>query len=383
MLFVTDIHEDFNSTARLCRWLQQCDRVFDAVLVGGDLNTLSYDEADDEAAQDSAMRKFRRIVSAIAQCAPGARIFFVPGNHDPVSLFGPNNTSGDGALDFACDNGQRARNLHGRHAELAPCLHIVGFGGSSPAFEGVYGSGAPVADGTDGTNGTDGVGDARDTLLGTRVVWQGFPLSESQVAAGMQGTWERWCAAAGLRGGCADNEIGNNGHDGTTAILLVHCGPSCVGTTEMACADPNDPSHGPRPRLVQSASAESGVSPRDVIRSGSSASLQFACRRDVQRVVPLMLHGHTHAADGTSRVGAMQVLNPGSLRYGGRFGTIRVNRAARGWSVSELGLHTLDGAEAALRVRAPARPTSTLVGSWLAAATMGALCASVFRVQLF
>ena len=195
--------------------------------------------------------------------------------------------------------------------------------------------------------------------------------------------WERWrrCGAAVDFAHGGVSEISNDGHDTTTAILLVHCGPSCVGTTEMACADPNDPSCGPRLRLVQSANAASGVSPRDVIRSGSAATLQFACRQDVQRVVPLMLHGHTHAADGVTRIGAMQVMNPGSLRYGGRFGTIRMSRGARGWSVSEVGLHTLDGVEAALRPHKTSLSSFTWSGPWLGVATMGvatALWLSVF-----
>ena len=257
MLFVTDIHEDFDGTARLCRWLQLCHRDFDAILVGGDLNTLRYNEANDEVAQKGAMLNFRRLVSAIARSAPGARVFFVPGNHDPVSLFGLKNADGSGVIDFTCDNGQCAHNLHGRHAELSPGLHILGFGGSSPAFEGVYGSDSQVVDSADGTDGTDEVSGSRDTLVGTRVVWQGFPLAESEVAAGMNRTWERWrrwCAAADLANGGV-SEIGNDGRDAITAILLVHCGPSCVGTTEMACADPDDPSCGPRPWLVQSANA--------------------------------------------------------------------------------------------------------------------------------
>ena len=57
--------------------------------------------------------------------------------------------------------------------------------------------------------------------------------------------------------------------------------------------------------------------------------------------MPLVLHGHTHAADGVARLGAVQVVNPGSLRYGaGRFALVRMERGRRGgrWRVGAVQL---------------------------------------------
>ena len=59
----------------------------------------------------------------------------------------------------------------------------------------------------------------------------------------------------------------------------------------------------------------------------------------------LVLHGHTHASDGVARLGAAQVVNPGSLRYGhGRFALVRMVRdrraagGARRWRVGAVEL---------------------------------------------
>ena len=41
------------------------------------------------------------------------------------------------------------------------------------------------------------------------------------------------------------------------------------------------------------------------------------------------VHGHTHAGVGTARFGGLPVINPGSLRYGGYFGVLTLQREQR------------------------------------------------------
>ena len=57
------------------------------------------------------------------------------------------------------------------------------------------------------------------------------------------------------------------------------------------------------------------------------------------------MHGHTHAGVGSAFLGRVLVLNPGSLRHGGQFGLLRLERAAdgagAGWDVAAFELHRL------------------------------------------
>ena len=98
--------------------------------------------APQELSSDSQYYTARaqRIIDALARVS-NAPIYFVPGNHDALSLY--NHTSST-----------TAQNVHNRLVQLAPGLWLTGFGGGSTAFE----AGQPV--------------------------WPGYPLDEPTIAAG-------------------------------------------------------------------------------------------------------------------------------------------------------------------------------------------------------
>lgn len=64
--------------------------------------------------------------------------------------------------------------------------------------------------------------------------------------------------------------------------------------------------------------------------------------RQQQRVVA-NIHGHTHNAAGQSWVGAIPIINPGSLRYGDRYGVLTLRRTSpeMPWRVASMDFRSL------------------------------------------
>ena len=281
-LVVGDIHDAFDAISELRRTVGAWLDDIDAVVCTGDLTTMPIDATS--AAQPTVRREYdARAARALrALVAFGKPVYFVPGNHDPPALF--SNASG-------ADPVAGARNAHGRALRLAPGLRAVGWGGSSAAVEG----GAQV--------------------------WPAHPYAEAEVAAG----YERLLRAADASSAadCPDA--------GCALLWLVHCGPAGIGTSAVNSVDADDLS-------------KPGVRPQP-IDAGSGALRAVLSRDSVQRRAVLAVHGHTHAGVGSAFLGRVLVLNPGSLRHGGQFGLLRLERAAdgdgAGWDVAAFELHRL------------------------------------------
>ena len=292
-LVVSDIHDDDNKLDELRKWIAArglANRI-DFVLSPGDFAT-----APQELSSDSQYYTARaqRIIDALARVS-NAPIYFVPGNHDALSLY--NHTSST-----------TAHNVHNRLVQLAPGLWLTGFGGGSTAFE----AGQPV--------------------------WPGYPLDEPTIAAGY----------ASLPRPASTDSL----------LLLPHCGPRGVGTTTVTGTDPNNLS-------IPGVRA-------NTIESGSPSLTSYLSQRSVQRQVTAVLHGHTHAGVGSGRLGRLPIVNPGSLRYGGRFGLLTLQRGHTGrWHVGSVQLHALRSPESSSHSGA-----AGCDAEHLRAVDVGSLCSS-------
>mmetsp|Transcript_13890 Transcript_13890/g.23033 ORF Transcript_13890/g.23033 Transcript_13890/m.23033 type:complete len:374 (-) Transcript_13890:77-1198(-) len=280
ILIVSDIHDDESSILRLRTWLvgnRMLDKI-DLVVCSGDLSTMPATEnaARDHGVQQEYEARANRVLHALAGF--DKPVYFVPGNHDPLSLFNKSE-----AMESAP---QAVHNMHGRVSVLSPGLLLMGWGGSSDAIE----------------NG--------------QIVWAGFPLPESDTARGHQQLFE----AA-------------QGH--SSLLVLSHSGPSGVGTSIVSATEPND-----------LCVAGMRVHPID---AGSPALRSTLSSASAQQRIAVVLHGHAHAAVGTSRLGRVAIVNVGSLRYGGFFGIIDLKRATGGhpgtrrWQISGLLQLQLEG----------------------------------------
>ena len=198
----------------------------------------------------------------------------MPGNHEPTCLFEAARCDGDSDGDGDGDDDQAlAGNMHGRTARLAPGLRLLGWGGGVTATE----DGAPV--------------------------WPGWPTATEE----------------GLATGLSEL-LHSHGGAGDELVLLTHSGPAGVSTSVVSGVDPNDPTApGVREHWIE---------------SGSVALLGLLARPSQQRRVLVALHGHTHAGVGSSMLGRVRVVNPGSLRYGSTYSLLQLQRDGERWRVA-------------------------------------------------
>ena len=134
-LLVGDIHDDIEAVEKLRSLMvaHGAMKDIDVILSPGDFTTAPCSR--DPQVQRNYEAPTDRVIAALA--AFGRPLYFVGGNHDPLSLFNRTAPRVDGTY-----------NVHGRTVELAPGLRLLGWGGSSSAIE----NGVPV--------------------------WQGWPFSE-------------------------------------------------------------------------------------------------------------------------------------------------------------------------------------------------------------
>ncbi len=131
------------------------------------------------------------------------------------------------------------------------------------------------------------------------IVWAGFPFTEHQFGERLDALWSR--TAAQLQG---DEQV----------LLATHVGPAEVSTT-ISLKEPGAP-----------------------IDSGSTNLRRLLNDELLQRRVLVDVHGHTHDASGSARVGRVTVVNPGALLEG-RYATVEVRRAEGGkWTVHSVTL---------------------------------------------
>merc|ERR1712113_288887 len=88
----------------------------------------------------------------------------------------------------------------------------------------------------------------------------------------------------------------------TRILLLTHFGPKSSSTTWVT---------GPSPNLLH----EPGVREPPIMSGSGALQAALVASDAMQHRVALQLHGHTHHGCGLARVGAVPVLNPGSLKY--------------------------------------------------------------------
>lgn len=88
----------------------------------------------------------------------------------------------------------------------------------------------------------------------------------------------------------------------TRILLLTHYGPVSSSTTQVTGTDPNS-LHVP------------GVREFPIMSGSEALQAALVTSNAMQNRVALQLHGHTHHGCGLARVGAVPVLNPGSLKY--------------------------------------------------------------------
>eukprot|EP00465_Bigelowiella_longifila_P005589 CAMPEP_0185258970 /NCGR_PEP_ID=MMETSP1359-20130426/7835_1 /TAXON_ID=552665 /ORGANISM="Bigelowiella longifila, Strain CCMP242" /LENGTH=292 /DNA_ID=CAMNT_0027844705 /DNA_START=8 /DNA_END=886 /DNA_ORIENTATION=+ len=227
-------------------------------------------------------RKTLTVLKALAAIAPDpSRLLWVPGNHDPLTLF-PGEAKGEQQQPRSSINSEEllSGNLHGKVVEIAPELMIGGWGGCVEALE-------------------DG-----------KQVWVPYPYPEAQVKdklKALESVLEKDLKTNG------DNPDSNSSSSSSSSlILMTHSGPDLSSTAQVTGVDPNS-LHKPGLRS-------------HIINSGSASLSRLLSSPMIQKSCILSMHGHTHQGMGLARVGGIPVLNPGSILHTGSYSLVTLHR---------------------------------------------------------
>jgi len=193
ILVVSDPHDDVDGIKLIQNKLSREKVKIDAVFCPGDITTMpnkDYMLNPTKEEIENFTAKAKTIISALGEIPErGAeRVFWIPGNHDPVTFFGPPSERQETA-EWASGN------IHGKVVELAPGLFLGGWGGCVEAFE-------------------DG-----------KEVWKAYPYPESEVRrrlAKLEKELESTVEASRQN-----------------LILMTHSGPHLSSTAQVTGLDPN------------------------------------------------------------------------------------------------------------------------------------------------
>ncbi|GAB5353788.1 hypothetical protein AAMO2058_000064000 [Amorphochlora amoebiformis] len=269
-LVVSDTHDDLKGLERIKKIVQDKKLNIDVVLCPGDITTMP--NADWKIKPDpEKVREYSTRVSRVLQILNSipnhrGKVFWVPGNHDPLPLF---RASEESPQEDSKDSKNFPGNVHGKVVEIAPGLLVGGFGGCVEAIE----------------NGKE--------------VWVAYPYSEKDMPARMK----RF-----LGGVESSLQKGK-----TSLILLTHAGPDGSSTAQVSGLDPN---------ALNAPGVRSSI-----INSGSKAIADMVSTKMVQNSCLVLMHGHTHQGMGLARLGSVPILNPGSTLHSGSFGIVKFQRS--------------------------------------------------------
>jgi len=120
-LLVSDIHENTTNISKLLEEVKS--QKFDYVLCLGDIVTIPNNNQEKEEIAKIYEPKIQNIFKELEKIAP---LIYIPGNHEPSTLFKENYTKLT----------ENAQNLHNKFFELNEDLFILGIGGSPPILNG-------------------------------------------------------------------------------------------------------------------------------------------------------------------------------------------------------------------------------------------------------
>jgi len=184
-LVVSDTHDDIEGIHAIHKQLERKKLNVDIVLCPGDLTTMpnkDWKKPPDPKEVSTFDTKAEKIISALDKIPTrSGRVFWVPGNHDPLTYF-KNHRS-------------MANNVHGRVVQIAPGLMVGGWGGCVEARE----------------NGKD--------------VWGAYPSPDFQVDKDVE---------------ILEKAVAENVQAGKSSLVLItHSGPDGSSTAEVTGTDPN------------------------------------------------------------------------------------------------------------------------------------------------
>ena len=268
----------------------------DVALLAGDMCSLKGEQYTDPEALRDAVQHIASMVRELSRLA--RRVFWIPGNHDPMSTFDPQSTD---------SRNIGGVNVHGTVVTVTDGLVLAGFGGSVPAFY--------------------------DESRHSEQVWTGYPYETEEDFAREFEPFVSRVFSNGDGGAVCDN--GDSG-DKAQVLLMTHVGPSASSTVNVR-------------RYFENDTDDQGVGEKKLpyfwIHSGSSTIQRAVDQRSVQSRVLLNVHGHTHDSKGVSMLGNVPVLNAGSLREG-NWAVIHLDRndglESNPWSIRSIQHYHMD-----------------------------------------
>eukprot|EP01083_Nonionella_stella_P141479 436013_1 len=123
ILITSDIHKATGNISKLGEWLKKRKIGVNWLFSPGDFLNMSSEDQTQTEERNRGEKEIAGLLSELANI--NSPVFYLPGNHDPISLFQKDATS----------LGENSINMHNSVVELCDGLHLSGFGGSVPAYQ--------------------------------------------------------------------------------------------------------------------------------------------------------------------------------------------------------------------------------------------------------
>jgi Icc-related predicted phosphoesterase len=125
LCIVSDPHCEIENIHRLADLLVQKEISPDIVIVPGDIVSMSRNDQDDASICAAAVGEVSSMLGSVEQIS--GRVAYIPGNHDPKSMFQSMDADGPRMTPHSL-------NIHNRFLKIAPNLFLAGVGGSVPGL---------------------------------------------------------------------------------------------------------------------------------------------------------------------------------------------------------------------------------------------------------
>ena len=252
ILVISDIHESKENIEKLIIFCKKNYISTNYIFCLGDIVTIPQGKQEDKSICEQKEKEIKEMFILLEQI--NSNIIYLPGNHDPVTLFKDPPKITENSI-----------NLHLSSYKIKDDLLLIGLGGSNCSIK------------TDET-----LYHSYENLDTKNIIWKGYPYIDDMTSPNYEKSDEL------LKNDLDKLENYINDFEGKI-VLLTHMGPFISNTS-----NPFDK--------------------ESIIYAGSQAVNDLILKFENKIIVDL--HGHSHKSVGIGKVHKVKVFNPGAITLG-------------------------------------------------------------------
>jgi Icc-related predicted phosphoesterase len=262
ILLVSDIHESLENVNILVSYCKENKINVDYIFCLGDIMSISQGDQGDQSIYEQKVNELKNILKTLEKICPN--LIYLPGNHDFLNLF-----KGEDSPKLT----ENSINLHLKQYIIKDDLLLVGIGG---AICSLY---------TD-----EQFYHAYQNIDKNNIEWKGYPYIDNVDSPNYEKSDQMFKKDLEKIDSYINDYKGN-------VILLTHVGPFTSSTANQFEGK--------------------------IIYSGSPSLNDFLIKYENKIIANV--HGHTHDAQGISKVHSIKICNPGALIFN-RFGILNLDK---------------------------------------------------------